>query len=278
MQHIVSKRLKPESNLSLSSRWAEKQFKLSSHCCITSDVLSIKQLLDREELYFYVAGATTFIYCCKRSFLKTHACLEISSDLWVNFLLKELVSAGKSYFIYDFCKVSGLQEDVGEIYCITDDKEKCHTEKALAKKLIDRTKNTAGRLLLTVGPEYKKLWLTHRHAPFGFTKVFFMQPNNGKLVLLPYWLKKTEKNNIVTTTEESDLEKLFETIQPWLENQQITIADIRAEYKRLIDYIDNTLMPSQYFGKEWAQVRGLPLPSTSPPASTTATPTDPTPQ
>lgn len=184
LKAIVSKRLKPESNLSLSSRWAEKQFKPSSHCCITSDVLSIKQLLDREELYFYVAGATTFIYCCKRSFLKTHACLEISSDLWVNFLLKELVSAGKSYFIYDVCKVSGLHENVGEIYCITDDKEKCYTEKALAEKLIYQTKNTAGRLLLTVGSEYKKLWLTHRYAPFGLTKIFFMQPNNGNLILL----------------------------------------------------------------------------------------------
>lgn len=171
---------------------------------------------------------------------------------------------------------------IRDIYKFSAAKEP-RTEKSKAAAICSNIGAINGRLLLEIEGHdqgalnnFKQLDIQVGEKIPGVMFVFPLSKNDAYFILLPYRFWSSKENGAFVTATPEEIDFLCAWIKPRLKDKRLTITEIREKYQNLIDYIDNDLMPSQGFAKEWAQARGLPHPEPS--ASTAGAPTDPTQQ
>lgn len=279
---LLEKRLYPHKQSSSYLLWAGSEIKPLNGYRLNQenkrDSLFIKNLFDGGDLFFKLRNGCVHISTKPPISGENGLCdfYDIEGDLWFDLILNELILHGKKISLLDSCEKNhggflAFHENdrSSETYKVSSLLDAPYTQKTLASYLMECTSMYNERPLLYVNNNedvFKDLVIDPRYIVPGGRNIFnsIIGKSWPDQVILPFRILAGVSYQEKITAHSSDLEKLYQWVFGRLKYSQISISEIREKYQNLIDHIDNNLMPSQGFGKEWAQARGLPPPPDEP--------------
>jgi hypothetical protein len=144
-------------------------------------------------------------------------------------------------------------------YKLNKEPQPSYSEAALATRLAGMSQEAHGnrRVILNFDDSAWERLFLKKHTPVRAISLFMVFPRDANFVLLPFLycgFNRKVGHQIQCTNEQ--LDALSKWVQPHLVSQ-VSIADIRKTYDKLVDHLDNTIMQPSLHWEFWKRARGL---------------------